>query len=249
MDIDRLAKRRIAVWSGPRNISTALMRSWENRSDTAVCDEPLYAHYLKETGLPHPGREEVLASQENDWREVVLALTGEIPSGKRFYYQKHMAHHLLPRIGRDWLLKLTNVLLIRDPAEMLTSLIKVTPNPTVLDTGYLQQWELFAWLRENNGADPVVLDSRDVLSDPGRHLRALCAVLDVPFDEAMLAWPAGPRPTDGIWAKHWYSAVEQSTRFAPYRPKPDRVPGEFQTVLEECQDIYDRLAAHRLRSD
>ena len=249
MPTDPRAKQRIAVWSGPRNISTALMRAWENRADTVVCDEPLYAHYLAETGMPHPGRNEVLASQENDWRKVVLSLTGEIPSGKRIFYQKHMAHHLLPGIERGWLLKLTNVLLIRDPAEMLTSLIQVTPEPTVLDTGFPQQWELFTWLRNSTGVDPVVIDSRDVLSAPLRNLQALCARLGVPFDPAMLSWPAGPRSTDGIWAKYWYAAVEGSTGFMPYRPKPDAVPGTLRPVLKQCQVFYDRLAGHRLRSD
>ncbi len=246
---DLSSKRRIAVWSGPRNISTALMRSWENRADTVVCDEPLYAHYLMETGLLHPGREEVLASQERDWRKVAQALTGEIPAGKWYYYQKQMAHHLLPGIGREWLLKLTNVLLIRDPAEMLISLIKVTPNPTVSDTGFPQLVELYAWLRESTGVDPVVVDSRDVLCEPERHLRALCQALDVPFDLAMLAWPAGSRPTDGVWAKHWYGAVERSTAFVPYRPKTEPVPVELHQLLESCRSDYERLYACRLRSD
>jgi hypothetical protein len=249
MHTDPLAKQRIAMWSGPRNISTALMRSWENRSDTVVCDEPLYAHYLMETGLPHPGRDEVLASQDNDWRQVAHALTGEIPGGKRYYYQKHMAHHLLPGIGREWLLCLTNVVLIRDPAEMLTSLIKVTPNPTVLDTGFPQLLELFTWLRESNGVGPVVVDSRDVLCKPERHLRALCAALDVTFDPAMLSWPAGPRPTDGVWAKYWYKSVEASTGFVPYRPKTEPVPARLHHVLEACRSDYERLYASRLRSD
>ncbi len=249
MVVDAFLRRRIAVWSGPRNISTALMRSWENRADTSVCDEPLYAHYLKATGLPHPGRQEVMASQENDWRKVTAALSGEIPSGKKYFYQKHMAHHLLPQVGRKWLMKLTNVILIRDPAEVLTSLIKITPNPTVLETGFPQQWEVFNWLQESTGVDPVVIDSRDVLSAPERHLQALCSELGVPFDPAMLSWPAGPRPTDGVWAKYWYAEVERSTGFAPYRPKPDQVPAALQPVLDECQVFYERLGAHSLRSD
>jgi len=225
------------------------MRSWENRADTVVCDEPLYAHYLQETGLPHPGREEVLASQDSDWRRVARFLTGDIPLNKSFFYQKHMAHHLLPQTGREWLLKLTHVLLVRDPAEVLTSLVKVTPNPTISDTGFPQLSELFEWLRESTGVDPVVIDSRDVLREPERHLRALCGVLDVPFDPAMLAWPAGRRPTDGVWAEYWYAAVEASTGFTPYRPKTEQVPAELQPVLNTCRPIYERLYAHRLRSD
>jgi hypothetical protein len=195
--------RYIAMWSGPRNISTAMLRSWGERSDTFVCDEPLYAHYLLTTGVEHPGRDEVIASQENDWRRVVEWLTGEIPEGRSVFYQKHMAHHLLPVIGRDWLSNVTSVFLIRNPGEMLTSLIRVTPEVGLNDTGLPRQWELFERQRETTGTAPPVIDSRDVLENPRGVLSALCGALDLPFDEAMLSWAAGPRPTDGVWAKHW----------------------------------------------
>ena len=236
---------RIAMWSGPRNISTALMRSWEARADTFVCDEPLYAHYLAMTRLPHPGAEEIIAHHEVDWRRVVAWLTSPPPSGESIFYQKHMAHHLLPEIDRAWTRRLTNCLLIRDPEEMLTSLVKVTPEPRVEDTGLPQQLELQREL-VTAGAPPVVLDARDVLVNPRGMLEALCARIDVPFDEAMLSWAPGPRDTDGVWAKHWYGAVERSTGFAPYRPKNERVPPALESVLAECQALYDALAAHRL---
>ena len=239
--------RYIAMWSGPRNISTAMLRSWGQRSDTFVCDEPLYAHYLKTTGIDHPGREEVIASQENDWRRVVDWLTGEIPGGKTVFYQKHMAHHLLPVIGRGWLSKVTSVFLIRNPGEMLTSLIRVTPDVGLGDTGLAQQWELFERQRERSGEIPPVIDSRDVLENPHGMLSALCSALDLPFEEAMLSWEPGPRDTDGVWAKHWYDAVEKSTGFAPYRPKADIVPAHLTGLLDECRQVYDRLYAHRIR--
>lgn len=237
---------RIAMWSGPRNISTALLRSWGSRPDAYVCDEPLYAHYLVTTGIPHPGRDEVIASQENDWRKVTDWLTGPVPEGRRIFYQKHMAHHLLPTMGRSWVDGLTNVFLIREPREMLTSLLKVYPRADLPDTGLAQQWELFERLR-NRGVEPPVIDAKDVLADPQGMLRALCRAVGVPFTERMLSWEAGPRPTDGVWAKYWYDAVERSTGFQPYVPKGEEVPADRQALLETCQFYYDRLAEHRLR--
>lgn len=232
---------RLAVWSGPRNISTAMMRAWGQRPDTVVCDEPLYAHYLDVTGLPHPGRDDVLAAHETDWRKVADWLTGPLPDGKTVFYQKHMAHHLLADVKRDWLDQLTHVLLIRDPREMLTSLVKVTPHPTAADTGLPQQVELLDRL----GTIPVI-DARDVLEDPPGMLRAMCQAVAVPYTAAMLSWPAGPRDTDGVWAPYWYDAVNASTGFQPYRPKRDPVPDRLRPVLKECETLYQRLHASRL---
>lgn len=238
---------RIAMWSGPRNISTALLRSWGNRTDTFVCDEPLYAHYLQNTRVDHPGREEVIACHETDWRKVVAWLTGPVPHGRHVFYQKHMAHHLLPHIARGWLEKLCHCFLIREPAEMLTSLIKVTPRPTLADTGLPQQLELFERERQRLGRTPAVIDARDVLQDPRRLLTLLCQSVGVPFQEEMLSWPAGRRETDGVWASHWYAAVERSTGFEPYKPKNEPVPVELRPVLEECERIYHVLHDNRLR--
>jgi hypothetical protein len=237
---------RLAMWSGPRNISTALMRSWGNRPDTFVCDEPLYAYYLKTTGVPHPGADEVIRHHENDWRKVVAWLTGPVPGGRSIFFQKHMAHHLLPEIDRGWLSRVTNAFLIRDPREMLTSLIKVTPRPTLADTGLPQQVEIFKLVEAATGEIPPVLDARDVLDDPPRLLRLLCERLRVPFSDAMLSWPAGPRDTDGIWARHWYKEVETSTSFRPWRPRPDPVPDELTGVYEACLMHYNDLHQHRL---
>jgi len=223
-----------------------MLRSWGSRADTFVCDEPLYAHYLAETGIDHPGRDEVLASQHSDWEPVVEWLTGDIPEGKSIFYQKHMAHHLLPGIGREWLSRVTNGLLIRDPAEMLSSLLRVTPAAGVLDTGLPQQCEILEYLeREGHPASPVV-DARDVLENPRGVLEALCAALAVPFDPAMLSWEIGPRDTDGVWAKYWYAAVKTSIGFAPYRPKQFEISEEKRAVLNECQLYYDRLYERRL---
>lgn len=253
--------KRIAMWSGPRNISTAMMRSWGSRRDTVVCDEPLYAHYLLKTRLPHPGAAEVIAQLETDWRTVTAWLTGPLPPREEatgmpatIWYQKHMAHHLLPEIEREWLDQLTHAFLIREPREMLTSLIRNVPQPTLCDTGLPQQIEIFEHVcRAASHAGersaprvPPVIDARDVLEDPRRMLGLLCAALDVPFDESMLHWPAGPRATDGVWARHWYAGVEASTTFAPHRPKVQQPPASLDSLLRECERCYQYLHDRRL---
>jgi hypothetical protein len=238
--------RRIAMWSGPRNISTALLRSWGNRPDTFVCDEPLYAHYLLKTGVQHPGADDVIRSQENDWRKVVRWLTEYEPSGKSIFYQKQMTHHLLPEIDRGWLDRVTNAFLIREPREVVTSFVKIAGTPRIEDTGFPQQLEIFNGVRARTGRVPAVLDSRDVLEDPPRLLRMLCESLDVEFTEAMLSWPRGPRDTDGVWAKYWYDAVLKSTTFGPYKPKNEPVPEHLTGLLDEAEKIYRQLYEHRL---
>ncbi len=240
------ASLRIAMWSGPRNISTALMRAWENRPDTAVRDEPLYAHYLMRTGAEHPGRAEVLAAQDTDWRNVVRELLGSVPGGCPIYYHKHMAHHLFGDMHGEWLTSFRHAFLIRDPEEMLTSLLKLIPDPGVFETGLAQQWELFQRVSDARGAPAPVLDSRDVLEQPRALVSRLCGALGVPFAEEMLSWPAGPRGSDGVWAPIWYSGVERSTGFQPYRAKEDRVPDRLRSVLDTCRTYYDRLYVHRL---
>lgn len=235
------------MWSGPRNISTAMMRSWGNRDDSVVCDEPLYAHFLRATGKEHPGASEIIAGGETDWRKVVASLTGEIPGGKQIFFQKHMTHHLLPSISREWLGSVTNCFLIRDPREMLTSYVKIVSAPTLEDTGFPQQTEIFEWVRNRHSVTPPVLDSVDVLSNPRRMLGLLCDALGVDFQESMLAWPPGPRATDGIWARHWYGEVEKSTGFRPYQPKLEPIPIHLGQLHEQCAAHYSRLYEHRLR--
>ncbi len=238
--------RRIAMWSGPRNISTALMRSWGNRPDTFVCDEPLYAHYLRTTKRPHPGADEVVRRHETDWRKVVAWLTGDVPEGKTVFYQKHMTHHLLPDVDRRWLGDVTNAFLIREPREMLTSLAKIYTEPTLEDTGFPQQGEIFDWVSRHTGRVPPVVDAADVLREPERLLRQLCAALDVEFTPAMLSWPPGPRATDGAWAPHWYDAVVKTTTFGPYRPKDEPVPPRLAGLLEQAEALYAKLREYRL---
>jgi len=238
---------KIAMWSGPRNISTAMMRSWGNRPDCFVCDEPLYAHYLQVTGLPHPGAKETLATQESDWRKVVAWLTGPIPENKQIFYQKQMAHHLLPKIETAWLNQVENCFLIREPAEMITSLIEFIPQPTLSDTGLPQQWQIFEQVRRLRSAVPPILDAKDVLLNPRTMLVQLCDILGIKFYEEMLQWPAGPRETDGAWSKYWYAKVEHTTEFGKYQPKNDPVPEHLQNLLAECDSIYQRLYAHRLK--
>ena len=234
------------MWSGPRNISTALMRAWETRPDTVVVDEPLYAHYLQQTGREHPGRDEIIDAYDTDWRRVVERLTGPVPDEASIFYQKHMAHHLLREMETDWVLDLRNAFLLREPSAMLTSLMEVLPTPTLADTGLKQQWRLFETLRDATGTPPPVLTARDVLVDPEATLRALCGALGVSFRDTMLTWAPGPRESDGLWAEYWYDTVEQSTGFQPYEPKEATVPARLQDLLEECHPYYDHLHEHRL---
>ena len=238
---------RIAMWCAPRTISTALMRAWENRADTTVIDEPFYAHYLQVTGIDHPARDEIIASYESDWRTVARTLTEDPPpEGAAIWYQKHMAHHMLDHIELVWLDKLTNCFLIRSPVEVITSYIKVRSQPTLLDLGFPQLLRLFDTVRRNTGSIPPVIDSQDVLEDPRGTLIMLCEAVAVPFSEQMLSWPPGRRDSDGVWAPHWYAAVEKSTGFAPYRPKNEQPPPQLQDLLAQAQDAYQELYRFRL---
>ena len=240
---------RIAMWSGPRNISTAMLRAFENRSDTFVSDEPLYAHYLRETGAPHPGADEIVSRCETDPARVIEGLLGPVPGGKEVYYQKHMAHHLLPGMERDWVHRLTNCFLIRDPREMLLSLAKVTPGPELEDTALPQQVELFEEARRRTGTIPPVLDAKDVLDDPAGLLARLCERVALDFQPGvMLSWPPGRRGTDGIWAKHWYASVERSSGFEPWSPRTAELDDKLKGVYERCCEPYAFLYEHRLRA-
>ncbi|MFO1493839.1 MAG: hypothetical protein U1F26_04170 [Lysobacterales bacterium] len=238
---------RIAMWSGPRNISTAMMRAWENRGDCVVSDEPLYAHYLAATGVDHPGREEVIATGDTDWRRVVAALTGPIPDGQPLWYQKHMCHHLLPGMDLDWIDALHNVLLIRDPADVVASYLRTRDQVTAADIGIPQQAALYQHLCER-GTPPPIVDAGEFLRAPAAHLRALCDRLGIPYTTRMLHWPAGPRASDGIWAKHWYHAVWQSTGFQAAERESRELSPAAADVVAHCQPLYARLYAERLRA-
>jgi Sulfotransferase domain len=237
------------MWSGPRNVSTAFMRSWENRPDTIVVDEPFYAHYLAVTGLDHPGRDEILAHHERDWRRVVESLLAPLPPGVEVLYQKQMSHHLLPDMGREWLASMTHAFLIRDPAPMLASLEEKLGRFDLDATGLPQQVEIFDFVVRTTGRVPPVVDSADLLAAPEPMLRALCAALDIPFTPRMLSWPVGPRASDGIWARHWYERVERSTGFEPAAATevPD-LQGRLAELEGRCRPLYEKLRAHRLRA-
>ena len=238
---------RLAMWSGPRNISTAMMRSWGNRADTIVIDEPFYAFYLTRTKKDHPMADEVMSEGERDWRNVVAGLTREgLPNGARVFYQKQMTHHLLPEIEREWLLSLTNCFLIRDPAEVMASYLKKNDDPSLEDLGFIRQAEIFDWVREHSPAVPPVVDAGDVLQSPERILRFLCQAVGVEFDPAMLKWPPGLRNTDGVWAKHWYGEVARSTSFQPYKPKVVQVSKHLSKIHEQCRECYEHLRQFRL---
>jgi hypothetical protein len=236
---------RIQLWSGPRNVSTALMYSLAQRSDTRVVDEPLYAHYLRVSGARHPGREAVLASQEQDGEKVVRGVILG-PCDRPVLFLKQMAHHLV-ELDRAFLRETANVLLVRDPREMLPSLVNQIPEPTLRDAAYATQSELYDELVAL-GQSPPVLDAKELLLDPRGVLAELCARLGIAFDPAMLSWRAGARPEDGVWAAHWYESVHRSTGFQPYAPKDAPFPRRLEPLLSECAPHYERLAARAIRA-
>ena len=240
---------RVAAWSGPRNISTAMMRAWENRSDCAVSDEPLYAHYLQATELDHPGRDEVIqagrVAGSLDWRRVVEALsTGPAPESRPLWYQKHMTHHLLPGIDTGWVHTLANVFLIRDPALVVASYLKSRATVVADDIGLLQQERLFDNVAQRLGHAPPVIDAERFLRDPRAQLQQLCTALGVVFSERMLHWPAGPRASDGVWAPHWYAAVWRSTGFEAPRERQVSLQGEAARAADTCRPSYAALLRH-----
>jgi sulfotransferase family protein len=239
---------RIAMWSGPRNISTAMMRSFGNRSDTAVIDEPFYAAYLAATGIDHPLREESLKSQPREWCEVVKAILGPVPHNRPIFYQKHMTHHMCAEFGRDWIAQCRNAFLIRAPEDVLASYTEKRSDVTLDDIGFVQQAEIFDVEAQRLGFAPPVIDAADVLTDPRGTLSALCRALDIPFMEDMLHWPPGRRKTDGAWAPAWYDAVERSTGFAPPRaPLPfDALREDLKLIAMSARPYYEKMRLHRL---
>lgn len=235
------------MWSGPRNISTAMMRAFGARPDTDVIDEPFYAVYLARTGLPHPMAAEVIASQPTDWREVVRELLAPRDPSCRIYYQKHMTHHMLREIGRDWMTALRNAFLIRDPAAVLASYVRARGEATLDDIGIVQQHELFVRESQRLGHAPPVVHCNDVLAAPRSTLQRLCARLGIDYTDAMLSWPAGRRSTDGVWAPAWYKAVEQSTGFGPPPIEAHcELPATLARIAEQARPYYEALLLHRL---
>jgi Sulfotransferase domain len=235
---------KIAMWSGPRNLSTALMYAFAARPDCTVSDEPFYAAYLAATGIDHPMRAEVIASQPTDPREVAAHCTGPNPDGKPLWYQKHMTLHMVPAFDRDFLKDLTNVFLLRHPARVIASYAKKREAPTLEDIGFVQQAQLFDQVADLTGTAPPVITAEAIRANPRAALTKLCTALGIPFTEAMLHWPAGPKPYDGVWAPHWYNAVHRSTGFEdPEGPLPD-LPAEYQRLADAALAAHDHLAAH-----
>jgi Sulfotransferase domain len=239
----------IAMWSGPRNISTAMMRSFGARSDTWVIDEPFYAAYLA-TGVIHPMRDEVLGSQPVDWMDVVSDLLEETANGRAIFYQKHMTHHMLPEFGLDWMAACRNAFLIRAPELVLASYIQKRDTVELADVGFVQQAEIFDREAQRLGRAPPVVEGRDVLADPAGVLLKLCAALAIPWTTQMLSWPAGRRETDGVWAPAWYDAVEKSTGFGPPPNEASiNLPDRLQRIADLARPHYEALAKWKISSD
>ncbi len=237
----------IAMWSGPRNISTAMMYAFGSRPDCEVWDEPFYAFSLKERGNDHPLREEIISSYETRYDAIVERCLAPSPQGKPLFYQKHMTHHMLLGFDRRWILEIANAFLIRDPRRVLASYARKWESVSLRDIGIIEQWELFKLIADARGTVPVVIDADDVLRDPRRALLELCRALGVDFSEAMLSWPAGPKPYDGVWGRHWYNAVHASTGFdRPAKAPVDPLPADLQRIADEAVPVYEHLHAHRL---
>lgn len=231
---------RIAMWSGPRNLSTAMMYSFAARGDCAVVDEPFYAAYLAKTGLDHPLRAEILKSQSQDPNVVARCLNGANPQEKAHFYQKHMTQHMIDGVPRDWMRDVVNVFLIRHPARVIASYAAKRENPVLDDIGFRQQSELFDEVAAR-GQTPVVIDSFDIRQDPRKALTKLCDQIGLAFTDTMLTWPKGGHADDGTWASHWYGAVWNSTGFAaPEGDLPD-VPDDLKPVLDAALPYYDKM--------
>ena len=238
---------RIAMWSGPRNLSTAMMRSFDSRADTFVSDEPFYGCFLKTTGADHPMRDEVIAAMDCDWHSVMASLRGESEDRSPVWYQKHMWHHMAGPIGYEDFDGFTHAFLIREPERMIASYLRKRESAAFDDFGLERQAEFFEREADRLGRAPPVVDAHDVLANPESVLSQLCEALGIAWDKSMLAWEPGPRPTDGPWAAHWYAVVEASSGFGPPETDPVDLPDEDRGLADRCRPYYDRLAEHRLR--
>lgn len=236
---------RLAMWSGPRNLSTAMMYAFASRPQTVVIDEPFYAAYLCKTGLKHPMRDEIVASQPTDPNRVAEMLAGSRPQDCAVFYQKHMAQHMIEGVPRNWMSSVRNVFLIRHPARVVASFSAKYADPTTYDLGFLQQLDLFHHVRAFDDK-PLVIDSTDIRRDPEGMLRKLCDALELSWEPAMLSWPSGGHPADGVWAKHWYGAVHVSTGFAKAEGPLPRLCGRERTLMEKTMPIYKELEQFKI---
>lgn len=240
-----MGTKKICLWSSPRNISTAMMYSFAGRPDTIVFDEPLYAHYLKQTGLNHPGREEILKAQEDDGNKVINQLILR-DYEKPVAFFKQMSHHLY-KLNEGFLLRVSNVIFIREPAQIIASYAEVRPEVSMQDVGIEKQWQLFDHLQKKNHP-PVVLDSNEILKNPEKVLKQLCQVLEIPFYSSMIHWKPGPKKEDGVWAKFWYQNVHQSTGFERQKTSNRVLPKYLEPLYKECKIFYDRLYPFSLKA-
>jgi hypothetical protein len=236
----------IAMWSGPRNISTAMMYAFGNRPDCLAWDEPFYAFSLLTHGNDHPMREEIIAAYDSDWTSLVAACLAPPPDGKSVFYQKHMTHHRLKGFDRAWILGLTNAFLIRRPERVLASYTRKWADVTLRDIGFVEQVEIFDLVAQHQGRAPAVIDADDVLTDPRGVLTRLCAACGIPFDSHMLSWPKGPKSFDGIWAPHWYNAVWESEGFASPQARPVELNNTLARIADAARPLYERLRRHKL---
>lgn len=235
----------LSMWSGPRNISTALMRSFSNRSDCQAVDEPFYAYYLSKTGLKHPMRDDILANQPNWWETALEELNGPAHDGTSFKYIKHMTQHMLPEIDLDQFLDHQHCFLIRAPRLVLASFSQKMENFTAESTGFRQQLDLYTYFK-SKGQPALVIEGEDILKSPEGMLKKLCGACNISFEPAMLSWPTGTRPEDGVWAAHWYQAVEASTGFAAYTEKNPQLPPALEALAIELEPYYLEMKKHKL---
>jgi len=231
---------RIACWSGPRNISTALMRSWSSREDSFVSDEPFYAYYLKERQLKHPMYREIIDHYPNKYNDIVRGLTSGIPNGKKIWYQKHMAHHLIDLNNIDWIKNFENCILIRHPEDVINSYVKKNTLNNIDDLGYPQQYKIIKYL-DSIGKKFTIIDSNILLNNPEKILSQWCNSIDLEFDISMLQWEKGNHPQDGIWWKHWYDNVITTTHFQKFSKNQNELDQKYQSIYDEALDYYNKL--------
>ena len=243
------SKKRISMWSGPRNISTALMRSFENRTDTAVIDEPFYSFFLKNTGIKHPIYKEVIEKYDSSWNNIVNTLIGPIPNNKDIWYQKLMTHHWVETQPLDWITDTINCFLIRNPKQVILSYLKIYEDVTPALIGLPQQIYIFNYIIEQTNKIPIVISSEDILKNPKLMLQKLCNLLDIPFSEQMLSWPTGKRDSDGIWGEYWYKNVVKTSSFSKSSEKDDEFPEQFSSLLDECNTYYKQIKKYKVTND
>ena len=231
---------RIACWSGPRNISTALMRSWSSREDSFVSDEPFYAYYLKELQLKHPMYQEIIHRYPNKYDDVVAGLISEIPNGKKHWYQKHMAHHLIDLNNIDWIKNFKNCILIRHPKDVINSYVKKNTLNNIDELGYHQQYRIIKYL-DSIGKKFIVIDSNILLNNPEKILSKWCSSIDLEFDISMLKWDKGSHPQDGIWWKHWYDSVNKTTEFKKFLSNEDQLDQKYQPIYNKSLEYYNEM--------